>query len=320
MPPIDRREFLQHVSSSALGIAAAGAAVANGRDSRAAEPAQSKAAPKIAAFSESFQDKPVAEVCRLFKHIGLDGLDLTVRPGGHIPPERAPAELPQAVQAAHNAGTAILFLTTNITDVNPEAEKLLAVCGEQGITRVKLGYFRYSQFGTLKAQMADIRARVGRIAKLAAKHGVLPCVHIHSGDTIPSHGTQLYQLIQDISPSEVGAYVDPMHMSLEGGGDGWRQGLDLLAPWIALCSVKNFEWVQVGRDDKGQMRWKVRKMPIADGFAPLPEFVAILKSIGFSGIYSLHSEYKGGNSFRDLNTQECLDQTAADLKYFRTLL
>ena len=31
-----------------------------------------------------------------------------------------------------------------------------------------------------------------------------------------------------------------LHMVLEGGGDGWRQGLDLLAPWIALVAVKNF--------------------------------------------------------------------------------
>lgn len=314
---IDRRLFLSRSSRSVLGLAALAGAAGS---SRGDGPAANVLRPKIAAFTESFQDRPIAEVCRMFKGIGLDGLDLTVRPGGHIAPEMAPVELPKAVEAARDAGTQIQFLTTAITDATPEAEKLLAVAGESGITRIKMGYYRYGKFGTLKSQMDGIRRQILRVAKVAAKHHVLPCVHIHSGDTIPSHGTQLYQLINDISPDQVGAYVDPMHMSLEGGGDGWRQGLDLLAPWIALCSVKNFAWEQVGRDAKGQMRWKTRKVPIADGFAPLPEFVAILKSLGFAGVYSLHSEYKGGNSFRDLSTQGCLDQTAADLKYFRTLL
>jgi sugar phosphate isomerase/epimerase len=157
------------------------------------------------------------------------------------------------------------------------------------------------------------------VAKIAVKHKVLPCVHIHSGDTIPSHGTQLFELIRDFRPDEVGAYVDPMHMSLEGGVDGWRQGLDLVAPWAALCSLKNFAWEPAGRDKHGQAKWRVRKMPLADGFAPLPEFLSALRSTGFSGIYSLHSEYKGVGSFRDLSTDECLAQTAADLKYFRTL-
>lgn len=315
MTSIDRRDFLAQ-SAAAAASAAAFSSLSN---VHAAESPASKT-PKVAAFTESFQDRPIPEVCRMFKSIGLDGLDLTVRPGGHIPPERAPAELPEAVKAAREAGVEISFLTTNITDANNEAERLLAVTGEHGITRIKLGYFRYGQFGTLRKQLDEIRAKIGRVAKLAAKHKVLPCVHIHSGDTIPSHGTQLYELIRDFRPNEVGAYVDPMHMALEGGGDGWRQGLDLVAPWAALCSLKNFAWEPAPRDAKGQAKWRVRKVPLADGFAPLPEFLAALRSTGFNGIYSLHSEYKGGGSFRDLSTDECLAQTAADLKYFRTLI
>jgi len=317
MQPLDRRRFLGQSTAAALGWAAANSL----RNARADDaPRKQAASPKIAAFTESFQELPIPEVCRKFVDIGLDGLDLTVRPGGHIPPERAPAELPQAVRAAREAGIEVLFLTTSVTDASDDTERLVALAGELGITRIKLGYYRYEKFGTLKRRLEEIRESIGRVARMAAKHHVLPCVHIHSGDTIPSHGTQLYELIRDYSPAEVGAYVDPMHMTLEGGGDGWRQGLDLLRPWIQLCSVKNFAWETTGRDAKGQQKWRVRKVPLADGVAPLPEFVAVLKSIGFAGVYSLHSEYKGGGSFRDLNTQECLEQTAADLKYFRTLL
>jgi L-ribulose-5-phosphate 3-epimerase len=148
----------------------------------------------------------------------------------------------------------------------------------------------------------------------------LPCVHIHSGADIPSHGTMLYELIRDIPPDRVGAYVDSLHMALEGGGDGWRQGLDLLAPWISLVAIKNFLWVQKDRDKGGQMQWEHKVVPIADGVSPMPQFVATVKSTGYKGVYSLHSEYKGKSSFKDLDTDACLKQTEVDLKYLRTLL
>eukprot|EP00913_Durusdinium_trenchii_P035302 g33032.t1 len=270
---------------------------------------------EIGAFTKSFQDRPIPEVCRIFKKIGLDGLDLTVRPGGHIEPKNVTAELPRAAEAAKNAGTRLLFLTTGITDADDDAERVLAAAAKAGVRRVKLGYYRYRKFGTLSKQIDAVRKRLAGVIELAGKHGVRPCVHIHSGSFLPSHGTQLYQLIHDYKPTDVGAYVDPLHMTLEGGRDGWRQGLDLLAPWIALCSIKNFDWVKSKRDRHGQLRWKTRTVPVADGICPLPDFFATLRQTGYRGPYSLHSEYKSSHSFRRLDTDGCIEQTARDLKF-----
>jgi len=335
MDRLDRRRFLASSVRVGLGVAAGACAATSileatgvsdgirgvgiGRAAAAELPA-STPGPKIGGFTKSFQDRRIPEVCRMLQQIGLYGLDLTVRPEGHIEPEQVATELPKAVAAANEAGVEILFLTTAITDADDTAERLLAVAGEQGIRRVKLGYYRYQAFGTLAAQLAEIRKRLAEVAKLAAKHGVLPCVHVHSGTFIPSHGTQLYELLRDFSPQEVGAYLDTGHMALEGGGDGWRQGIDLLAPWIALVAVKNFSLETAGRDAHGQQLWHTKTVPVADGICPLPRFIAALKTLGYGGIYSLHSEYKGSHSFRELSTDECLQQTAVDLKYLRTLL
>ena len=106
-------------------------------------------------------------------------------------------------------------------------------------------------------------------------------------------------------------------MTLECGIDGWRQGLDLLAPWIAISSLKNAIWIDVGRDATGQRRWEPRKCPLADGIAPVPEYLAALKQIGYPGIFTLHSEYKDSNSWKQLSTEECLTQTERDLNYVR---
>ncbi len=318
MNEINRRRFLNQ-STQQAAMAVTAASLANSF-STAAEKEGDREGGKVVAFTKSFQDRPIPEVCRIFKRIGLDGLDLTVRPGGHIDPKNVTKELPAAVHAARDAGVEILQLTTSITDADGTAERILAACAEQKIDRIKMGYYRYRELGTLAKQIAAVRKRVASVAKLAARFGVLPCIHIHSGTFIPSHGTMLYELLRDFSPKELGAYVDPLHMTLEGGKDGWRQGLDLLAPWTALCSVKNFHWERGERDKTGQLRWHTRLVACADGICPLPEFVSTLKKLGYAGNYSLHSEYKGRHSFKDMTTDECIEQTAMDLKFFKKLI
>jgi sugar phosphate isomerase/epimerase len=259
-------------------------------------------------------------VCTKFREIGLDGLDLTVRPGGHIQPENAARELPDAVKAANDHGVRVLMLSTAIIDADKTAEEILAACGEFGIDRVKLGYFSYTNFGTLLKQIDDITAKLNRVAQLAQKYKVLPCVHIHSGPTIPSGGVLAYLLLRGFKPGQIGAYVDPMHMTIEGGNDGWRQGLDLLAPWIAISSFKNCVWSKSGRDKFGQQRWRTLKCPVADGIAPIPDYCAALRKLGYRGLYTLHSEYADSNSWKNLNAEECLAQTKADLNYVRSIL
>jgi sugar phosphate isomerase/epimerase len=275
---------------------------------------------RIGAFTKSFQSWPIPVVCHRFKEIGLDGLDLTVRPGGHIEPENVAVELPLAAQAALEAGTNILLLTTGITDPTPEAETLLATAGKLGITHFKLGYYRYKPFGTLAAQIDETKGRIAAVAEQAKKYSMTPCVHVHSGMYIPSHGTLLYELLRDFPPDEVGAYADMLHMVLEGGDAGWLQGLDLLVPWLKLVAVKNFAWENRDRDKFGQQQWGHKVVPLADGVSPLPKYVGALKQAGFDGIFSLHSEYQGKGSFQDLDTEACLEQTAVDLRYFKSLL
>ena len=323
MTPVDRRMFLSQ--SAKIGLSAVAAptvlsAVSTSAPAATPSPAKPPSVDRFCAFTESFQEWPIPKVCEKFHEIGLDGLDLTVRPGGHIQPEQAAAKLPDAIKAAKDNGVEILMLTTGITDADKNAEVILDKCAEFGIDRIKLGYFPYKEFGTLLNTVDDARARISRVAALAQKYKVLPCVHIHSGAIVPSSGTVGYLLFRDFKPGEVGAYVDPMHMTAEGGLDGWRQGLDLLAPWISLSSVKNSIWVKGDRDKFGQQRWEMKKCPLADGMAPIPDYMATLRKVGYSGLFSLGSEYIDNNSWKTLTADECLEQTRSDLNYIKAVL
>lgn len=275
---------------------------------------------KFVLFTDNLADLTIPEACAAARRAGFDGLDLTVRPGGHVLPENAGMGLPEARKAADAAGIALPMISTAITDDDsPHAEAIFAAAAHDGIRRLKLGYWDYQPFGTMAAQLDTARARLERLVKLGRRYAVMPCVHCHSGRFLASGGAQLYLLLRDFAPGEVGAYVDPMHMTIEGGLAGWEMGLDLLAPWLALVGIKNFRWLPADRDGRGQQRWRWEYCPLPDGQAPLPEFVGYLKRLNYDGVVSLHSEYKGGSSFRRLGTPELLEQSAADLRFLKSL-
>lgn len=271
-------------------------------------------------FTDNLADLSMAEACAGAKKAGFDGLDLTLRPGGHVKPENAEAGLAQAKRIADDQGITIPMATTAITEsTSPHAEAIFASAATQGIRRLKLGYWRYEPFGTLVAQIDDTKRKLEGLIKLGQKHQVMPCIHCHSGRFVASGGAQVYLILKDFAPAQAGAYVDPMHMSVEGGLSGWEMGLDLLGPWVALVGIKNFRWLSTDRDAHGQQRFRPEYTPLADGQAPLPEFMAYVRHLRYDGIVSLHSEYKGTSSFRRLDTPELLEQSARDLKYLKSL-
>lgn len=269
-------------------------------------------------FTDNLADLTLPEVCRGAREAGFDGLDLTLRPGGHVLPENAEAGLAEAARVAADHGLAIPLISTAVSDVDsPQAEAIFAAAAHYGARHVKLGYWEYSPFGTLARQIDEARQKLERLVRLAERYHVLPAVHCHSGRYVTSGGALLYLVLRDFAPGQVGAYADPMHMTIEGSRNGWELGLDLIAPWLALVGIKNFRWLPAERDAAGQQRFHWEYCPLADGQAPLPEFCGYLRTLGYDGLVSLHSEYKGDSSFRRLTTPELLAQSAADLKYLR---
>jgi len=272
-------------------------------------------------FTDNLADFTIEQVSSEVKQLGFDGIDLTLRPGGHVLPENAEFGLSEAHANANQHDITIPMVSTAITDISsPYAEDIFAACAHYGVNRIKLGYWRYKSFGNVQPQLDAARSKLERIIRLAGNYSVLPCVHVHSGDMLANGGALLYLLLKDFSPADVGAYVDPMHMTVEGGLSGWEIGLDLLVPWIALVGIKNFRWQPQERSASGQMAFQTQYVPLADGQADLPLFMKRLREIDYDGVISLHSEYKGQSSFRTLDSRALLDQSSKDLRYLKSLV
>lgn len=274
---------------------------------------------QLAMFAKMVQDYGLEKAAATMADMGFQGMDLTVRTGGFILPEDARTELPAVIETVNAAGLTVPMITTEITSGDHEyAEDILGTGAEFGVTRYKLGYWRY-HYGKLLEEFDQARRDLDGIEKLAEKHGVCCCIHSHSGTFLSGNATLVWLLLKDRNPEHVGAYLDPGHMIVEGGKSGWEMGIDLLRNYTQMVAVKDFGWSQA---EPGSKQWVARLVPLSEGMVPWPEVFAKLADAGFDGVVSVHSEYKGGHSFlgEDCTTEQLVEQTRNDLEYLKPVL
>jgi sugar phosphate isomerase/epimerase len=236
-------------------------------------------------FTKLLQGLDIAGQLAFFKEVGLDGADLTVRPGYPVHPENALTELPRAAKAFADQGLLIGLVSTP-TDLNDPASRaaqtIFEASAKAGIPAVKIGYFPYR--GNYDAGLAQARKRLAAFAKLAATTGVHVCYHTHSGNYYGANAAALRLLLQDLDPHHVGAFVDTGHIAV--GGSPIRLELDLVRPWLSLVAIKDIAW------EKQKGTWRHHVVPAGEGIVRWNEVAQGLKECRFNGTISLHGEYE----------------------------
>jgi sugar phosphate isomerase/epimerase len=263
-------------------------------------------------FSKKLGGFDIPEAGRIISELGFDGVDLTVRPGGHISPEDAAVKLPAAVETLRSWELNIPMISTGISsEDDPFAEEIFGTASNCGIGFLKLGYWHYEGFGKVYEQLREVRIKAKGLARLASEHGIVAGIHIHSGPYMTATGDLVARILEGMETDNIGAYIDPGHMVLEGGRSGWKLGMDLLRDSTKMVAVKDFGWERATDKDK---TWKLVHMPLSEGMVPWMEVFDYLGETGFDGPVSLHSEYE------QLETEEIIEQTSRDLSYIRSII
>src|SRR5687768_10328088 len=73
---------------------------------------------KISIFSKHLQFLEGDALAACAAEIGFDGIDLTVRKGGHIAPDRVRQDLPKLVAIIRKQGLEVPMVTTDIMDAD----------------------------------------------------------------------------------------------------------------------------------------------------------------------------------------------------------
>lgn len=242
----------------------------------------------ICVFSKHFQWADIGEMSESAAALGFDGIDLTVRKGGHILPERVQEDLPKAVETIRKAGLKVPMITSDIVHIrSAHAENVLKTISALGIRRYRWGGFRYQEEGSLPHQLSLLREQVKELAEWNKQYGVTAMYHTHSGiNQVGASMWDLYLLLKDFSPESVAVNFDIGHAVVEGGYGGWIHSTRLLLPFTRGSAIKDFRWKQ---NNNGM--WVPGWCPLGKGIANLPRFFTMLKDGHYAGPIQMHFEY-----------------------------
>jgi len=181
------------------------------------------------------------EVADAAIEMGFDGVNVTVRPyPGHVDPDNVAKELPPFVTTIRKRGLLVRSITTNISDADAGAERIVAAASSLGITHYWWGTYRYDLKQPINEQLDALKPRVAKIAALSEKYRMTACYHTYSmPGTVGSVMWDLLSLLKPFDPKFVGFHYDTGHESHHINGL-WEVNLRAAGPYIAALAVKDY--------------------------------------------------------------------------------
>jgi sugar phosphate isomerase/epimerase len=266
---------------------------------------------KLCFFSKALPKKDWRNLAKACKSLGFDGVDLTVRKGGHVAPERAAEDLPKAVGAIREEGLDVPMITTALTSANdPTARPILSTAARFGIPCFKAGYYHYG-YQDVRADREQAGRDFQGLAKLAAEAGIQVGFHNHTEYI----GAALWDAATFIEPLDTrwaGYYFDPRHATAEGGGGAWRSALHLALPRLKMVAVKDCVWQKTAKG------WRDANCPLGEGIVDWGYFFTALARSGFNGPISLHLEYEIAGAEPGVHEEETLKAAKRDLEFLKS--
>jgi sugar phosphate isomerase/epimerase len=244
-------------------------------------------------FSKHLQFLNWEEAGAAAGELGFDGVDLTVRKGGHVTPDRVVEDLPRAAEALRKGGSRLAMITTDITDMTTSyAETVLRTARKLGVTHYRWDGYKYKDGVSLPEQLQGFAPRVKELAAFNKEVGLCAMYHTHSGaGRVGASQWDLWMLLKDLDKKYVSYNFDVSHATIEGGLGGWIHSTRLALPHMGGMALKDFKWARGGNG-----KWKVDWCPVGEGMVQTREFLQMARAGGFAGPVQVHYEYDLGGA------------------------
>jgi L-ribulose-5-phosphate 3-epimerase len=316
-----RREFLTKSILASAGITATMNSLAAVNLASNSYPLKvSPAKPySVNIFSKHLQWLDYNSMASVAAELGFDGIDLTVRPEGHVLPEHVAEDLPKAVEAIKKAGLNVAMITTAINDADdPLTEPILKTASALGIKYYRMGWMSYNSKITMEDNLKSFRDRMIKLAAVNKKFNIHGDYQNHSGTSFGSPVWDLWMIIKDLDPEWIGSQYDIYHAMVEAN-NSWPLGLSLIKSHVRTIDIKDFTWA------KNDGKWTAVTVPLGDGAVDFKKFLTLIREYNIRGPFSMHYEYPIGGAEHGAKTitikkEEILSAMKKDLTTFRKFL
>ncbi|MBV6641105.1 MAG: sugar phosphate isomerase/epimerase [Cyclobacteriaceae bacterium] len=279
MENIDRRDFIKYTALGAAALSMPNTLLSQSRKIAALQN-------PICVFTKHLQWLDFEDLGKFISDAGFDGVDLTVRKGGHIEHDVAPKDLPEAIEKIQKSGVNVPMMVTSINDPDdPVTEPLLQTAGANGVKYYRMAYYRYDEQAGIEEHLLALRKKVGQLAAINEKYGIHGAYQNHAGERVGGPVWDLWYLLKDLDPQWIGIQYDIRHATVEGG-NSWPTGFKLVKDYVKCTAIKDFKWVQ---DKDGS--WKPLTIPLEEGMVDFVRYFELYKSLDITGPITLHFEY-----------------------------
>lgn len=251
---------------------------------------------EISIFSKHLQFLDYKNTGAMAAELGFSGVDLTVRPKGHVLPELVKTDLPKAISAIRQAGSACKLITTNVESVNnPLDLDIIKTAAASGVEFYRPNWYKFKEGESMPKSMEFYQNEIEKLSKLNTSLGIAGSYQNHAGTDIGASFWELESLMKKADPKGFGIQYDIRHAVVEGGYS-WKNGLELLKSKINVIVLKDFKWGKVDGE------WKAVNVPIGEGMVDFDTYFKLLKKYQLRPPVSLHLEYELGGAEKGKST------------------
>ena len=272
----------------------------------------------ISIFSKQLQFLDYKTTGEMAAEMGFSGVDLTVRPKGHVLPEFVKTDLPIAIKAIKEAGSCCKMFSTTIESVlNPLDVDIITTAAALDIDYYRTNWFKYKKELSMNESLDFYQKEIYKLGELNQKLGIVGCYQNHDGLEVGSSFWETDAILKTVNPNFFGSQYDIRHSMVEGG-NSWQNGFELLKSKINSIALKDYKW------DKINGKWKAIHVPIGEGMVDFDMYFKLLKKNHLKPPVSLHLEYElggaeKGNKTITVDKKVVFDAMKKDLKAIQNL-
>lgn len=323
MNQLPRRKFLKYSTLASTALALPLSAYSNKavqvEQTAAFLPLQSNDGDlQVHLFSKVLQFLSVEETCAVAKEMGFDGLDLTVRPKGHVFPEEVVTKLPVFVDSMKQHGLTPLMISSGVSDANSQTDQtVLKTAKSLGFNYYRPAWIKYDAKQDVYPQFEAGKNQLKELSTMSEELGMHASYQNHSGSSLGAAIWDFYQIATEVQSPNLGFQYDITHATIESGRS-WATEFELIQPFISTVAVKDFLW------KKKDGKWKVEYQPLGEGMVDIKKFFKLLKQHNMNVPMTLHIEYflggaEKGKQNPTMEKSQIIDAIKKDLDFIRSL-